>query len=332
MDDPSAKSIVDYAFDCLLNIETLRLSIGELINLSFNTFYGLLSVRCLDLTDCYRLETPALVTALSLNTVVPKLNKLNLRNMGSVYSGVQFSPEFIDALSRRNIRELDLSLSYVYFESIPFGRLCETLQILNVSQTHIMYSSSLPRNTCGALQVVDFSGAQFPQAIPLPKNITLKDNAFRYDRWENYEFFSNTSVIYLNYMITADHFVYIQNATFVFAVNNSISEFHISGYNIPILELELIFRPNYLTYLDISNNRIERIGTNTFRRLEYLTKLDLSNNKLGDFEYRHVNCFISQKYKLSEPGFCIQWPHGLATKNFRVQYKTREAEFERKQT
>ena len=281
LDDPSAKSIVDYAFDCLHDIEILRLSIGELTILTSNTFYGLLNVRSLYLTDCSRLKTPSLITALSLNTVVPKLNKLILHSMGSVYSGVQLSQEFIDALSLRNITELDLSLSYVHFVNVPFGRLCETLHSLNVSRTRIMYPSSLPRATCAALKVVDFSGAQFPQTIPVPKNMTLKNTVFRFDRWENYEFFSHASVVDVNYMISADHYVYFQNCTFKFSLNNSITEFHFNGYNMPIFELELIFRPNYLTHLDISNNRIESIGANTFRRLEYLKKLDLSNNKLG---------------------------------------------------
>ena len=49
----------------------------------------------------------------------------------------------------------------------------------------------------------------------------------------------------------------------------------------PIFELEFIFRPNQLTYLDISNNKIERIGANTFRRLDHLKRLDLSYNRLG---------------------------------------------------
>ena len=225
MDDPSAKSIVDYAFFCLHDIEILRLSIGELSILTSNTFYGLLNVRSLYLTDCSRLKTPSLIPALSLNTstVVPKLNKLILRSMGSVYSGVQLSQEFIDALSLRNITELDLSLSYVHFVNVPFGRLCETLHSFNVSRTRIMYPSSLPRATCAALKVADFSGAQFPQTIPVPKNMTLKNTVFRFDRWENYEFFSHASVVDVNYMISADHYVYFQNCTFKFSLNNSIT-------------------------------------------------------------------------------------------------------------
>ena len=247
-----------------------------------NTFYSLLNVRCLYLTDCSRLKTPSLITALSLNTMVPKLNKLILRSMGMVYSVVQLSQEFIDALSLRNITELDLSLSYVLFVNVPFGRLYETLHSLNVSRTRLMYPSSLPRATCAALKVVDFSGAQFPQTIPVPKNMTLKNTVFRFDQWENYEIFSHASVVDVNYMISADHYVYFQNCTLIFSANTSITEFHFNGYNIPIFDLELIFRPNYLTHLDISNNRIESIGTNTFRRLEYLKKLDLSNNKFGN--------------------------------------------------
>ena len=71
----------------------------------------------------------------------------------------------------------------------------------------------------------------------------------------------------------------VSNVTF--AVNNTITEIHLSGYNLPIFEVEIMFRQNHLTYLDLSNNRIERIGADTFRSLKYLKKLDLSYNKLG---------------------------------------------------
>ena len=280
-DEPSANIIVDYAFDCLNKVETLKLTIGDLRVLNANTFYGLLNVRVLDLTGCSRLETPALTTALSLNTVIPNLNQLVLSNMGSVYSGIQLSQEFIDVLAQRNITELNLSSSFVETENIPFGRLCETLQIFNFSNTRILYTSTIPRVACESLQVVDLSGTQFSQTIIIPKNLTIKDVKWLWDRAETSEFFSRVRVLLLNNALPVDHHIYIYNSTFIFAVNNSLAELHFGGMNIPIFELEMGFRPNRLTYFDISNNRIERLGPNTFRSLEHLKKLDLSNNKIG---------------------------------------------------
>ena len=281
LDDWSAKRIVDYAFDCLHKIETLKLSIAELSNITVNTFYGLSNVRSLHLIDCSRLETPALSTALSLNTVLPRLNKLILRNMGSDFSGTQMSQNFIDVLALRNITELNLSSSYVLFVNIPYGRLCETLQVLNVSKTRILHSSGLPHCPCESLQVVDFSGAQFPRSQFMKNNITFEDNVVRFDKNIKFYFFRHVPVMYLNGMVSLDHYFYFKNTTFAFSVNNSASEFHVCGYNMPIFELELIFQPDYITYLDLSNNRIERIGKNTLRNLKHLLTLDLSKNQLG---------------------------------------------------
>ena len=278
-EDQSNFTIVDYAFDCLNEIETLKLNLRKLSNLTANTFDGLLNVRCLALTGCSRLETPALVSAFSLGTTIPKLNKLILSNVGSTFSGVQLSQEFIDALAQRNITELNLSLTYVEFVNISFGRLCETLQTLNISKARILYTSFIPHATCEALHIVDFSGTQFPQSKLMPNNVTINGPWRFHKLW--FEFLSRTLILYLNELVSPDHYLYFLDVTFTFAMDNTITEFHLGGYNIPILELELVFCPNHLTYLDISNNRIERIGKTTFRSLEYLKKLDISNNKLG---------------------------------------------------
>ena len=280
LEDQTNYTIVDYAFDCLNKIESLKLNIRKLSNMTTNTLYGLLNVRSLDFTDCSWLETPALISAFSLGTIVPKLDKLILSNMGSaLFNGIQLSQTFIDALAQRNITELNLSLTYVEFVNESFGGLCETLQTFNVSKARILYTSIIPREVCDALQIVDFSGTQFPQAIFLKKNVTIKGSWQLNYLW--FEFFSRTSVLYLNELVSPDHYIYILDSNVTFAVNNTITEVHLSGYNSPIFEVEIMFSPNHLTYLDLSNNRIERIGADTFRSLKYLRKLDLSYNNLG---------------------------------------------------
>ena len=280
-DYPSDYPIVDYAFDCLNNIERLKLSIDHLTILTAHTLNGLLNVRLLDLTGCIRLETPALTKGFSMNSVVPSLGKLILSNMGSALDGIKLSREFIDVLSERNITEINLSSSFVEFENIVYGKLCETLQTLNASKTRILYTSIIPRAECESLQVVDFSESQFPQTPFFPGNITIPEGTtFIWDRdWFN--FLSSASVLFLNKLFSVNHCLYVYNSVFIFANNNSITELHICGYCMPIFELELMFRQNQLTYFDLSNNRIERLGPNIFRYLEHLEKLDLSNNKLG---------------------------------------------------
>ena len=201
--DESAISIVDYAFDCLPEIETLRLNVRKLSNLTANSFYGLLNIRGLDLTDCSRLETPALSKALSLATVVPKLKKIILSNVGSVFGGIHLSQDFIDVLARRNITELNLSSSYIYFEDIPFKGLCDTLHTLNMSKSHVL-RSSVPIVVCAALRVLDVSGIQVPKSKFLPTNVTTNDTWLFDDLW--YEFFGRVSVLYLNDLISRDHY------------------------------------------------------------------------------------------------------------------------------
>ena len=309
LDDQSAITIGDYAFDCLNKIENLKLSIRKFSNVTTNTFYGLLNIISLDLTDCSRLETPALTLALFTGTVASKLNKLILTNMGSVFDGIQLSQELIDALAQRNITELNLSSSYVEFKNVLFGRLCETLQILNVSNTRILSISSIPRGKCRALKVLDISRTQFPRTILLHYNVTRKNYKWIFDHpW--FEFFSQASLVYFNGMVSRDHYVYYLNSTFTIAANNSITEFHFAGQNMPICELEFIFHPNYLTYLDISDNRIERLGVNSFRSLKFLKKLDLSDNKLritSKETFTELFCNNAQLMSLNLANNDIEW-------------------------
>ena len=278
---PDDYPIVDYAFNCLYKIERLKLSIQRLTILTAYTLTGLLNVRLLDLTGCVRLATPALTKGFSMNSVVPNLNRLILSNIGSRVNGIKLSREFIDVLAQRNITEINLSSSFVEFENISYGRLCETLQKLDVSNTRILYTSNFPLAACKSLKVVDFSGTQFPRT-PFPQgNLTIPQGTpFIWDEdWFN--FFSRAQIFFVNDMLSVDHFVYIYNSTFTVVNSNSVSELHVCGYNVPILEVEVFFRQNQLMSVDISNNRIERLSQNIFRNLKHLQILDLSYNKLG---------------------------------------------------
>ena len=316
--DESAISIVDYAFDCLPEIETLRLNVRKLSNLTANSFYGLLNIRGLDLTDCSRLETPALSKALSLATVVPKLNKIILSNVGSVFGGIHLSQNFIDVLALRNITELNLSSSYIYFDDVTFGGLCDTLHAFNMSKSHVL-CTSIPSVLCDALQVVDFSGIQVPKSKFMHKNVTFNAALLFDELW--FEFFGRVSVLYLNELVSRDYYFYFLNSSLTFAAHNSISEFHFGRYNIPIFELEFIFRPNHLTYLDISNNKIERIGANTFRSLDYLKTLDLSYNELGIASNDALKVLFSKNNNLVSLSLAYDGLAGLPQKVFEFNKK-----------
>ena len=240
-DDPSDSAIVDYAFDCLNKVEILKLSIGKLSVLTANSCYSLLNVRLLDLTACIRLDTPALTIALSLHTVVPKLNQLILSNIGSAYSGIQLSQEFIDVLAQRNITELHLSSSFVdlkisrwedfvkHYRHLTFRR-----HIFFIHPTfHVWHANRYK------LQIL--AGHNYPQRNVLPKNVTIKNAKWLWNSEAKFDFFSRVPVLFLNNALPVDHYIYIYNSTFILAVNNSVTELHLGRINIPIFELELIF-------------------------------------------------------------------------------------------
>ena len=279
--------IADYSFDCLYAIRTLKLNMPYLTTIQSNSFYGLQNIRVLEFNECYRLQTSNLTIGFSSEDIVPYLTSLTLNNIGTIldYGGVEFSQAFIDAIANRNVSELHLISTRVSFEDaklINMEKLCSHLKLLNLSYTFVDISS-IPRERCHSLQTVDFSQASFSQTpiqtedepVIIPKGIPI---IIDYD-WMY--FLSGVSVIFLNRILSPNHPIYIEDATLYVLFNNSIEEMHISGYYFQVFEVQFIFIPNGLKYLDLHDNKIERLSPKAFRDLGHLEKLDLSRNKLG---------------------------------------------------
>ena len=70
----------------------------------------------------------------------------------------------------------------------------------------------------------------FP-SLPIPIcNITLVPGVYKLgEKWMMV--LSNVSLIYLNNLISSDHFIYLNNITFELQIENSLKEVHFSGYN-----------------------------------------------------------------------------------------------------
>ena len=124
------------------------------------------------------------------------------------------------------------------------------------------------------------SGVSFP-SLPLPVgNITIPPDVYKINQpWM--KFLSNVTIIYLNNIISTKHYVYLNNITFELQVENSFTEIHLSGYSVPVFEVKIQMDSNHLQYLDLSNNKIERLSPDSLAYLEHLKIVDLSNNKLA---------------------------------------------------
>ena len=81
--DGVSLSISNFTFDCLPQIETLRLGLSSLESLDINAFHGLENTTTIDLTDCVMLNATMLTPSLSLYTNLPKLRNLILRSLGT---------------------------------------------------------------------------------------------------------------------------------------------------------------------------------------------------------------------------------------------------------
>ena len=82
--DHIVDNIADYAFICLYEITTLKLSLPYLKIINIHSFYGLINVKVLDFTECTRLQTSGLAAGFSLQSIVPNLSTLILSNMGTI--------------------------------------------------------------------------------------------------------------------------------------------------------------------------------------------------------------------------------------------------------
>ena len=276
-------NISNFTFDCLPQIETLRLGLSSLESLDINAFHGLEKTTTLDLADSVMLNTTMLTPSLSLYTNLPKLRNLILRSLGTrTYTGVnQFSQELVDIVANRKIVEIDFSFSTIGFENdhVNIEGMCKYGEKVIIRHSRLMNIKFEFPSACESLRVLDLTGVSFP-SLPIPiGNITPVPGVYKLgEKWMMV--LSNVSLIYLNNLISSDHFIYLNNITFELQIENSLKEVHFSGYNIPSFGVNIILKSNFLEYLDLSTNRIERLSPNSFSSLTNLKIIDLSNNNL----------------------------------------------------
>ena len=275
----------NYIFICLKKIQVLKLYTTNSLNASKNVLYGLDSVKVLDLSGCDRLRTKDLVILLSGKTNVANLQKLFLTNTGNIYEGINISKDLIDALSDKDITEVDLSSTIISANNPILDGICDTLKMVNLSNSILAIDSYFLLNrTCRSLRILDLNALNDPHRTRKHHNVSCINKSLPVPTWlfDGFQFFQYLDIINLSRLTTDTDFLFFINCS-VLGVNESVyvKEIHISGYNIPTLDMEVHKIQNKLQYIDLSNNKIETIGLNLLKRFQYLTKLDLSKNKLS---------------------------------------------------
>ena len=251
----------------------------------------------LDLTGCIRLEIPGLSTGLSLDASIPKLQTIILRGMGSTFNGIQLSQDIIDSLAQRKVRNIDTSYTTVEFGKplVNLDQLCKCIETWSLANSRIIHIKLEHISPCYSLRVLNLKGVKFPRSLIPSGNITIPPLVFQFDqKW--FPFISYVSVIYLNNLISPDHYIFIDNVTIHFPLKNALTELHLSGYSIPLYGLKFRLDSNHLEYLDLSNNKIVRLNPDTFDGLIYLKNIDLSKNMLGtsaQFHYTFSSLFLN---------------------------------------
>ena len=276
-------SIQNFTFDCLSRIETLKLGLSQLVSLSHNAFYGLNSVRTLDLTDCVCLEIPGLTPGLTLETNVPLLQAIILSNVGSAYDGIQLSQEFLNMLAIKKVSTFDISSSNIRFANpqVNIDGICKCVRKINLANSRLFDLDFELPETCDSLREIDISGVTFTSTPIFKGNITLPPGVYPFFGQDWAKVFRSISILYANAIISTEHYIHLKNVTFSMLTNNSITELHLSGYNVPMCEMKFKIEPNYLTYYDLSKNEIESLSHDSLSYLEHLEIIDLSNNRLA---------------------------------------------------
>ena len=267
-------------------------------------FFGLTNVRILDLTGCNHLTTPHLTVGLSSPNILPQLSSVILTNLGSFYDGIEITQEILDALSSRNISEIDLSHSTIKLvgADLNWDPLCQTLETLDLAYSRIERSPFVFDDyTCSSLQTVNISGLRFPGT---PEYVSGDFPIFGLHYTaaiQGMNLFSKSNVLVANSLLPNAVRIYVRKSALNLTFENSVTEVHLSGYNLPVLDLELHINLNYLKYLDISNNNIETLTETAIKYMDSLEKIDLSKNKLETvsdtlFQSSHKLTVISLAY------------------------------------
>ena len=258
--------LFDHLFDCLRQIETLKIN-GSIWFVTSNAFDGLDNVTTLDMSDG-SVDSKQLQKLFSLHTTITKLSNLIVSN-----NGVQLdiNQPLISALSSRHIKVIDVSENDVIFDFHNSTKLCTNLTHLNLSSSSITVKH-LPR-LCPSLQLTDLSGNfNVTRSLKLCKKSTLL----------RIPSFYSVGVMVLNRIILGVDGLHWPACSVTFYHPKLIRELGFSYNNIPKFDIKFDF-PFIMTNLEhirLSHNNISDIGNDALSLLPTVERVDLSFNNL----------------------------------------------------
>ena len=310
------------AFSCLNQIETMRFNISWLYGFRMSRISGLDNVRELDFHGCYRLDTQLFAAVMSLGTNFPKLSRLILSGVGFLQEGIYMSQDLVDAISWRNITDIDMSNTKISIPSkTELYSFCKTIIKLNVSYS--TFNSDTHFRPCISLKILDASYVTLPRLIPLENDLYISNSHIYLRKIPTG--LHDIETLYLNQIHVTEFDgikLYIDNCSLTvgWGLHRVLdwTNVHVSGYNVPLLDIELIPPPNRLKYINLSNNKIEVIGAKLFRHFPNLTVIDLSYNILR--KTRHFDDTFSKLFRnnkqLEEIKISDSFLEGLPFKTF----------------
>ena len=327
------------AFWCLnqTEIRSLHIDISWLHGFRSTSFGGLENITELDFSGCVRMGNDQLMGILTQNMSFPKLSKVRLSEVGALFKGLSFTQAAANGLANRNVTYIDVSKTEVTVpDTTNLTGICETLTELNVSYTTFIKSTVFRLfSPCEYLRVIEASGIQLPRLHFLPNmpltfrnaSIVIKEGKCPQTLTNIRKLIANrvaafprkTSICLLNCTVTIECKLPVP----------AIEEIQAREYDLPCLDVTIIFKTNWtnhLKYLDISNNGIETVNPHILNYLDHLIVLDVSENNLGQMPHfgETFSVLFQKNLKLEEIRLRGNRLENLPTKTFLTNTKLKD--------
>ena len=297
--------IFDGVFRCLDNLRVLKVSLQKWYINGKKAFTGLPKVSLIDLSGCFKICTPDIITILSDSGQIPGVTELVLSGTGNncrPQASFVINQTLFDLFASRNITSVDLSSTQIHCD--PVNITCTSLSTLNLSNAEIEGTHKIEnRFNCSSLRVVDMSGIKLAVDAILKSVYNLTSNTPVLVGEKRYPpLLSSVSRLYLNRLVSDTHAFYFRNISVRVVAKNNLKEFYFCGYNIPKFDVEFNFTHNHMENLVLSNNRMEDIGFKVFRNFPFLRRVDISHNNLGSSKTSSeaFSVLFRENYQLEE--------------------------------
>ena len=264
------------AFKCLGDLQTFKMkgNVLETIPPGLDSVRDLTNLTSLDLSEWTELNWEDIIcTFWCEEPYLQHLLHLNLSATGNL----QILSRLIwSVISYSNITTLDLSYNTILVgdpQEVTGNESFTNPTKLFLHDSSITLLPNRPFVTAKGMQLLDLSGTF--NFINILKRKSCTNSSVIVD-WGLFP----ARAMFLNRMIVGPIDVVVFNCEIAFdeRFTTIVKELHFSANHVP--DFQFLFRTFGVEYIDLSNNRIEYVNPNTFRRFQNLTMVDLSHNNL----------------------------------------------------